>query len=194
MHFTNKRRPSPALIVAAIALVFAMVGTSVAQDPVGKVTGKKVRKFANQEIDKRAANLSVLKAKSADTATTATNAVNATNATNAVNAQKAVIGAPEAYAGINADASLTTGYAAKGITTADVTTPTTGIYCIVLAFTPTTAAANAQAAATEDGILSVDLVPPFNASCPAATKAEVRNVDAGSDALQADSFLVQFDG
>ena len=65
------RRPSPALIVAAIALVFAMVGTSVAQDPVAKLTRSKVKEIAKKQITKAAPRLSVAKAKSADSATSA---------------------------------------------------------------------------------------------------------------------------
>ena len=76
-------RPSPALIVAAAALTFALAGTAVAASPVAKLNKAKVRAIANQEIDRRESGLSVLKAKSADTATNATNATNAASAANA---------------------------------------------------------------------------------------------------------------
>ena len=83
------RRPSPALIVAAIALVFAMVGTSVAQDPVAKLTRSKVKEIAKKQITKAAPRLSVAKAKSADSATSAAIATKAESATTATSANTA---------------------------------------------------------------------------------------------------------
>ncbi len=72
MSRSKSRGPSPALIVAAIALTFAMVGTSVAQDPVAKLTNKKVKRVAKKQIRKAAPNLSVARAVGADLATNAT--------------------------------------------------------------------------------------------------------------------------
>ena len=74
MHTFKVGRPSPAIILAAAALAFALAGTAVAANPVAKLNKKKVAKIANKEIDKRESGLSVLKAKSADTATNAANA------------------------------------------------------------------------------------------------------------------------
>ena len=85
--------PSPALVVALIALCAALVGTAVA-GPVGnisllnkkekkqtkKIAKKVARSVANKQITKRAPGLSVLNA------TNATNATNAQNATNAASA------------------------------------------------------------------------------------------------------------
>lgn len=67
------RRPSPAMALAALALVFAMVGTAVAGTDglTNKITKPKVKTIAKKQIDKAAPGLSVLKAKTADTATTA---------------------------------------------------------------------------------------------------------------------------
>ena len=86
------KRPSPAMIVAMVALCFALVGTAVAQDPVGKITKAKVKSIAKKQINKAAPGLSVAKAvdadkaKEAEKAKTADTATTATNATNAVNA------------------------------------------------------------------------------------------------------------
>ncbi len=65
---SDAARRSPALIVAALALVFALVGTSVAQDPVAKLTKSKVKKIARKQIDKAAPGLSVNHANTAETA------------------------------------------------------------------------------------------------------------------------------
>ena len=58
-----KRRPSPALVVAVIALIVACSGTAVAGvatiSSLGKSDKKKVRSLADQEIDAKAPNLSV---------------------------------------------------------------------------------------------------------------------------------------
>jgi hypothetical protein len=56
MKRTWKSRPSPALVVAILALVAAVAGTAVAADPsatTSAVTKKKVKKIANKQIDKR---------------------------------------------------------------------------------------------------------------------------------------------
>ncbi len=74
MHTFKVGRPSPAIILAAAALAFALAGTAVAANPVAKLNKKKVAKIANKEIDKRESGLSVLKATNADTATNAANA------------------------------------------------------------------------------------------------------------------------
>src|SRR5262249_55677817 len=50
IHFSP---PPAALIVGVTAPVAALVGTAVAQPSAKKVTTKKVKKIANQEIDKR---------------------------------------------------------------------------------------------------------------------------------------------
>ena len=73
MRMSKTGRPSPAMIVAALALTFALAGTAVAADPVAKLNGKKVKKIAKRQINKAAPNLTVKKAASADAATQAVN-------------------------------------------------------------------------------------------------------------------------
>ncbi len=87
MSKPGSTRPSPATLVAAIALAFALISTAFAADPVAKLNPKKVRKIAQREIDKRAPGLSVA------------NATNATNATNAADAANLGGLPPSAYAG-----------------------------------------------------------------------------------------------
>jgi hypothetical protein len=179
------------MIFASLALVFAMAGTGLAGvATIGALSkGEKgqVRKISRREADRRitarSAGLSVGHAVTADSAT---------RADSATDAERLITGAPIAYAAVNGDGSLTAGYPAKNIDAESVTTVSPGGFCFDLPFTPVTAAANPQAELEEDGIISVDLVPPYTA-CPAGAEAEVRNVDAITGP-QDDSFIVQFDG
>ena len=91
MREFRKARPSPAIVVAIMALVAAVAGTA-APDPgatSSKITKKKVTKIADQQISARESGLRVAHAVTADDADHATTANTATNATNATNAQKA---------------------------------------------------------------------------------------------------------
>jgi hypothetical protein len=186
MRVISRSRPSPAFVVAVIALTAAFLGTAIAgpnaTTSVSKKKTKKIAKtqvnklapdIANEEITARAPGLSVA---------------------NAQNAENAVVGAPRAYAGIAANGTLLPGYPARGIDNAQVTHPDTGAYCFELPFAPVTAAANAEAEGDEDGILSIQLVPGNFVDCPGTAEAEVRNLDASEGFDQNDSFQVQFDG
>jgi hypothetical protein len=68
MKVSTRTLPSPAILVAAIALTLAVAGTSIAADPLAKLTKAKVRSIANKEIDQRAPGLSVDEATFAITA------------------------------------------------------------------------------------------------------------------------------
>lgn len=68
-------RPSPALVVAMLALVAAVAGTAIAANPVAstsKLTTKSVKKIAAKEIKKAAPTLSVASAAKADALSTQT--------------------------------------------------------------------------------------------------------------------------
>jgi hypothetical protein len=71
MQPKSRRRPSPAMILALIALTFALGGTALAGPSVSKLTKSKVRTIADKEINKLAPGLSVANADKATTATTA---------------------------------------------------------------------------------------------------------------------------
>jgi hypothetical protein len=73
-------RPSPAMIVAILALSMSLVGTAVAAGVFSKQEKKVIKKLANKQITKRAPGLSVEKAKTANTATNANQANTAANA------------------------------------------------------------------------------------------------------------------
>jgi hypothetical protein len=59
MQKPRPRRPSAALIVAVIALVFAVTGTAVAVVGLNGKEKKQVKKIANKRIDKKAPGLAV---------------------------------------------------------------------------------------------------------------------------------------
>jgi len=73
MKLSYSRRPSPAIIVAVVALAFAMVGTAIAGTDglSNKITKSKVKKIAKKQINKAAPGLSVAKAANADNAANA---------------------------------------------------------------------------------------------------------------------------
>jgi hypothetical protein len=73
------------MIVAAVALVFALAGTAIAgTDSVGKLTKSKVKSIAKAQADKELkANIPGSHVNTAETATNATNATNATKAATA---------------------------------------------------------------------------------------------------------------
>ncbi len=77
------RRPSPAMVIAIVALIAALGGTALAG---GFVTKKKAKKIARNQVNKLAPGLSVASAKHADSATSADSAKHADSATSATNA------------------------------------------------------------------------------------------------------------
>ena len=74
MKLSKASRPSPALVLAALALVFAMVGTAIAgPDAISnKITKPKVKKIAkkqaNKVLNQRESSLNVNRAQTADNA------------------------------------------------------------------------------------------------------------------------------
>jgi hypothetical protein len=107
----STRRPSPALLVAVMALIAALAGTAVAADPVAntavskKKTKKIAKKVAKKQIKKRAPGLSV------------------------ANAQFS--GAPAAYAHVNEDGTVDPNES-RNVSSANVSQPlgNTGLYCL----------------------------------------------------------------
>ncbi len=119
MKLSKGSRPSPALVLAALALVFAMVGTAIAgPDAIsGKITKSKVKKIstkqANKAIDAAEPDLNVNSAKTADSATNATNAttVNDVGAAQITYKQDSVSGNQTIFtgAGLTIQAACATG-------------------------------------------------------------------------------------
>jgi hypothetical protein len=73
------RRPSPAMVIAIVALIAALGGTAIAGGVINK---KKAKNIANNVVTQRAPGLSVASAKNADNATNAGNANTANSAKN----------------------------------------------------------------------------------------------------------------
>jgi len=131
----------------------------------------------------------------ATNATNATNAVNAVNATNAVHAKTADVAttaAPRAFARVTAGGGVTEEQS-KGLTSGDVTSPTKGLYCFELGFTPL----NVQA--TMDWIgggantfVQADLGK--YSGCPEGSDASARTTDNGGTAINTSNFFVTFVG
>jgi hypothetical protein len=78
------RCPSPAMVVAIVALIVALGGSALAG---GVLTKKKVKNIANNAITQRAPGLSVANAKGADSAKSADSATTAGRATNLLGAK-----------------------------------------------------------------------------------------------------------
>jgi hypothetical protein len=135
------KKPSPAIVVSVVALVFAVAGTSVAGVATISVLNKKEKKqtrnIAKDEIRKSAPGLSVANATHATTASSATQADSATRATSAVNADHATTAdsaQPVAYAHVTAAGNL---IAAESKNIGAVTHSSTGVYCFTgIPFTP----------------------------------------------------------
>jgi hypothetical protein len=189
------RKPSPALLVAIAALCVALVGTAVAgpiaEISLNKAEKKQTRKIARKiaqrialriaraEINRRAGGLSVANANTANTA----------NSANTAN--EAEIGSPAAYAMINED-GVFEDKPRRGISDASISNPEEGAYCVNLAFNPTTGSGNTEAEGSEDGIVSIEVVPPFDV-CPDSAEAEVRIYDVSSEGADNEDVFVQFD-
>jgi hypothetical protein len=81
MSRISRARPSPAMVVACVALSFAVAGSAIAgtEAVTSAITKKKVKKIAKRQANKRLkANVAGSHVNLADQATNATNAANAT--------------------------------------------------------------------------------------------------------------------
>jgi hypothetical protein len=77
MRSRIRQLPSPALVISAIALIFAVGGGTFALAITAQKTRKIARQVSNTQITKRAPGLSVNHAQTANSADNATNATNA---------------------------------------------------------------------------------------------------------------------
>jgi hypothetical protein len=174
------RRPSPAMVVAIVALIAALGGTAVG---AAFVTKKQSKKIAANQVNKLAPGLSVASAKSADNA----NALGGTAAN----------GFPQvtqfAYGEIASNASVNGSVPSRGIV-ASVPGPITGVYCLDLAFTPTFAEGSPTGAS--GGLLNVLPDIPAtncNTALPSAD-ATVYLINSNTGAFVNDDFQVLFGG
>ena len=169
-------RPSPAIVIAILALVAGVTGAAVASPSAKKVTTKKVKKIADKEIDKKAPGLSVAHAATADSAT---------------------IGqSPVAYAHVNADGSVDTANS-RGVASSNVTNDpiTTGSYCIRGLTGVKTAEVAADTGAFEAATVHLGpFPPPGTGRCqtPAGTQFTVSTADANLGTFPDIPFFIWF--
>jgi hypothetical protein len=178
------RKPSPAMIVAVVALSFALAGSAVAGtdgvnlklDKKEKKQVKKIsKKQANKEIRKKAGGLSVA------------NAQNAVNAQTANSANTAGSALPYAYANVTAGGDVVDSLS-RNISSAEVDSPQSGVYCFQLPFQPVTGEVTPEADTDSDDIASLTLND--NGLCPASAEVgvEIQDTDAG---LDTEAFYIQ---
>ena len=186
MRRIKQAKPSPALLVAVVALVAALGGGAVAGVAVtslNKKETKKVRKIAkkkaNEQIEKKAPGLNVNSAKTASSATTADSSTTADSAR------------PFAYARITSAGNVTANVPSRNITSGQVSKGGTGIYCFDLSFTPTTGNVTGQAEDTSDDFMMIELAPLTLDGCPAGTEVAARNFDVSSGGSTNDDFYIQ---
>jgi hypothetical protein len=136
------RRPSPAMVVAIVALIAALGGTAVGAAFVSK---KQAKKIAKNQVNKLAPGLSVASAKTADTAS------------NLADQSQQI----RAWASISAGGSV---LASKNVSS--VVQDGDGRYCFDLPFTPNAAVATLDGA--EANLNHTILTATDSAPCPAS--------------------------
>ncbi len=188
------RRPSPALIIATIALLIAMGGTGYAafKLPTNSVGTKRLKNGAvtTKKLNKNATIANATNAVNATHATSATSAGSAASATYATSAGSAASAASAATAGSAQPVAFarvsTTGVInqadSKNVGSVTVVGGSSNIYCFSgLPFTPT----GAQVTPDLGGLTPGEglFVPQAVGACPANTQASVETVNtSGSPA------------
>jgi hypothetical protein len=163
------------MIVAVVALSFALAGSAVAgTEALNKaVTKSKVKKIskkqANKQIKKKAPGLSVA------------NAVNAENAVNATNAETANFSnAPFAYAHVTEARTVDAGRS-RGLTNANILISATGLICWDVPFEFKTVQGTQDSAdATVDEFVTIHAIRTGAViGCPAGTDLLTAAFDTG---------------
>jgi hypothetical protein len=162
-----RRRPSPAIVVAVVALVAALGGTAVAAKKIG---GSDIKKNA-------------IKRKHVKDDAIRTEHVKDANITASKLSDEA-----QAYARVNQPGTVVS--QAKGVV--GVNRNATGRYCLDLSFTPNIAVASIDQS-TAVGGATVQTLVPAHVSCPAPfTDATVFTFGPANNAAN-NGFYVQFD-
>lgn len=170
MFAHGRHRPSPATLLAVIALVFAVAGTAIAapQGGRGTVTKSKVKKIARKQITKAAPGLSVAAADS-----------------------------PHARALVRLEPLQVE--LARNVAQAQVDNPRVGYVCFDLDFVPTGAqATNETEGQDDDAVLSAVIDPlsrqprgsAFNA-CEPGTDLQVLAIDPTTSTSVNTSFFLE---
>jgi hypothetical protein len=173
--------PSPAMVVAVVAMAFALVGTAVAANDgtiLPKLTKSKVKKIAKKQADKELkANINNSHVNLADKATDA----DSLGGVPAANYRMA-------YAEISDTGAIKPDPPNANITA--VTRPQTGVYCVDVAFPPAFGSGNGTGASGTGVTANVDIPATNCASAPAADATVYVTNAAGS--FTNDDFTVLF--
>ena len=189
--------PSPAMVVACVALSFALAGSAVAgTDALNKaVTKSKVKSIAKKQAKKQLRkNVSGSHVNLADNATNATNATNAANAANAANATTASFAnAPFAYAHVT-EARTVDASRSRGLTSANILISATGIICWDIPFEFKTVQATQDSAdATADAIVTIHAFRPGNIiGCPGGTDLATLSLDVINTTINDEDYDLWF--
>jgi hypothetical protein len=173
-------RPSPALVVAFLALLVALGGTASALSGKNSIDNNDLKK---NSVD--SANIAKNQAKGDDVLESSLSEVPSAD------------NGSQGYALISQAGLVTSPPAALNITSANVTNPSAGVYCFNgLAFTPRTITltGNAENANAQDNFF-VGALNTDNAACPGVEQASVESRDddpAVTAAVQNASFYVVF--
>jgi hypothetical protein len=164
-------RPSPALVIAILALVAGLAGSAVA-GPLAETSKKPVRKtakkVANCQITKRAPGLAVATANAASEAP------------------------PFAYAKVETDGSVLPAVS-RNVVSDNVTNPAPGVYCFNLPFTPVHGQVTGEAEADADDLFMLELaqVDALTPPCPAGSEVLVLGYDVGEGNAANDEFYIE---
>jgi hypothetical protein len=173
-------RPSPAMVIAIVALIAALGGSAIAGGVLNK---KKVKKVANNVVTKRAPGLAVKSAdsaKSADTAKTATTAGTATIADNLADQSQQI----RAWASIDETGTI---LASKNVIS--VVQDGDGRYCFDTPFTPSAAVATLDGA--NANLNQTILTATDSSPCPAGNQdVRVSTGTPGGDSTVNQGFFV----
>jgi hypothetical protein len=153
-----RTRPSPAVVIAVLALVAGLTGAAVAAPVAKKVTTKKVKKIAKKEAKKYFdANIG---------AASVANAAHATSADTA--------GGPIAVGYINDNFTGAVDPArTRGFSSSNISSPSTGTYCfsgLGFAFKVANVTTDFN---TSTNYTTAQVGLPQSGFCPASTQAEV---------------------
>jgi hypothetical protein len=107
---------------------------------------------------------------------------------------KADTAAPLAYARVSFPGTVNPAFS-KNIKQANLTHPTTGVYCFRLPFTVKTGQATAEGDPEPDDLASIEILGPNEApalsSCPAGNDVEVTTLDTGDAGQQDADFYIE---
>jgi hypothetical protein len=175
------RRPSPAMIIALLALFVAFGGTVYAGT---KISGKTIRKNSEpgNRIKKDTVTGKQVKESTLGVVPLATSATSATSASSAN---------PIAFAQVSATGAVNAANS-KGVVQANVTNNGTGIKCFSgLSFTPKGGVATVDYNQSSDGEVA-QFGLGVSGGCAPGTQAFVYTEDTGSNLPENDGFFVLF--